>query len=178
MRAFKHDGTLFPILLATLLCASMVPDRLLVDENDTSNQLSKSAPAKSDAAKIEAPAPLTERERWLLDRVELLEKRVAELETKGGSPAAPAAAAASSQPDSLSPSTSAVTASAASVTPAPAAAGANSNVIPVEKVLAAVNPQATEKGKPDTAKAPKAETFALPDFTRLNGKPPPQELPY
>src|SRR5712692_7378907 len=166
MRAFKHDGTLFPILLAALLCASMVPDRLLADDKDTSNSPVKSAPAKSDAAKIEAPAPLTERERWLLDRVELLEKRVVELETKGSSPAAPAAAA---QPGSLSPSTSAVTASAAGVTPAPSAAEANSNVIPAEKVLASVNLQATEKGKPDTAKAPKAEPFAFADFTWLNG---------
>src|SRR5260370_30699664 len=147
MRAFKHDGTLFPILLATLLCASIVPDRLLVDENDTSNQLSKSAPAKSDAAKIEAPAPLTERERWLLDRVELLEKRVAELETKGGSPAAPAAAAASSQPDSLSPSTSAVTASAASVTPAPAAAGGQSKMTSLEKNLPPPPPPHPPKAK-------------------------------
>src|SRR5260370_33034207 len=176
MRAFKHDGTLFPILLATLLCASMVPDRLLADDKDTSNSPVKSAPAKSDAAKIEAPAPLTERERLLLDRVELLEKRGEELETKGGSPAVPVAAAASSQPGSLSPSTSTVTASAAGVTPAAAAAEANSNVIPVEKVLAAVNPQATEKGKPDTAKAPKAEPFAFADFTWLNGNARTKEL--
>src|SRR5258708_15445343 len=175
MRAFKHEGTLFPILLSTLLCASMVPDRLLADEKDTSNSPVKSAPAKSDAAKIEAPAPLTERERWLLDRVERLEKRVVELETKGSSPAAPAAAA-SSQPGSLSPSTSAVTASSAGATPAPAAAGANSNVIPAEKALASVNLQAAEKGKPDTAKAPKAEPFAFADFTWLNGNARTKEL--
>src|SRR5712692_3331070 len=174
MRAFKHDGTLFPILLAALLCASMVPDRLLADDKDTSNSPVKSAPAKSDAAKIEAPAPLTERERWLLDRVELLEKRVVELETKGSSPAAPAAAAASSQPDSLSPSTPTVAASSAGVTPA--AAGANSNVIPAERALASVNLQATEKGKPDAAKAPKAEPFAFADFTWLNGNARTKEL--
>src|SRR5260370_13602072 len=169
MRAYKHNRTLFLILLAALLCASIVPDRVRADEKDTSNPTSKSAPAKSDAAKIEAPAPLTERERWLLDRVELLEKRVAELETKGSSPAARAAAAASRQPGSLSPSTSTVAASAAGVTPAPSAAGANSNVIPTEKILASVNPQATEKGKPGTAKVPKAEPFAFADFTWLNG---------
>ena len=46
-------------------------------------------------AKIETPAPLTERERWLLDRVEQLEKRVADLESsKSNPPAAPAADAA------------------------------------------------------------------------------------
>src|SRR3981189_3883708 len=104
MRAYKYFGTLFPILLAALLCASIVPDRLLADDKDTSSPSTKSAPAKSDGAKIEAPAPLTERERWLLDRVELLEKRVEELETKGSSPAGPAAA--SSQPGSLSPTPS------------------------------------------------------------------------
>src|SRR6267378_1222656 len=93
MRAYKYFGTLFPILLAALLCASIVPDRLLADDKDTSSPSTKSAPAKSDGAKIEAPAPLTERERRLLDRVELLEKRVEELETKGSSPAVPAAAA-------------------------------------------------------------------------------------
>src|SRR5260370_33965262 len=118
MRAYKHVGTLFPILIAALLCASIVPDHLLADDKDTSNPPVKSAPAKSDGAKIEAPAPLTERERWLLDRVELLEKRVVELETKGSSPAAPAAAAASSQPGSLSPSTSPRTARDPCVAPA------------------------------------------------------------
>ncbi len=82
MRAFKHDGRLFQILFAALLCASIFPDRLLADDKDTSNPPAKAAPAKSDAPKMEAPAPLTERERWLLDRVELLEKRVEELEAK------------------------------------------------------------------------------------------------
>jgi hypothetical protein len=177
MRAYRHDGTLFPILLATLLCASMVPDRLMADDKDTGNPPSKSAPAKSDGAKIEAPAPLTERERWLLDRVELLEKRVAELETKGSAPAAPAAAAASSQPGSLSSSTSTVAPSAASVTSAPAAAEANSNVISTEKALAAANTQATEKGKSGEAKPSAAEPFAFADFTWLTGNARTKESP-
>jgi len=43
------------------------------------------------AAKVDAPAPLTERERWLLDRVEQLEKRVADLESKDNSNPSPAA---------------------------------------------------------------------------------------
>ena len=82
MRAFNQDRRIFQPLLAALLCASMVPNRLLADDKDTSNPPAKTAPSESDAPKIEAPAPLTERERWLLDRVELLEKRVAELETR------------------------------------------------------------------------------------------------
>src|SRR6267378_4486695 len=176
MRAYKHVGTLFPILLAALLCASIVPDRLLADDKNTSNPRIKSTPAKSDAAKIEAPAPLTQRERWLLDRVELLEKRVEELETKGSSPAAPAAAAASSQPGSLSPATSTVAASAAGVTPAPTVAGVNANVIPTEKVAASVAPQATEKGKSGAAKVQATEPFAFADFTWLNGNARTKEL--
>src|SRR5712664_4138775 len=134
MRAFNHAGSIFRLLFVALLCASLVPNRLLADDKDTSNPPAKAAPAKNDAPKIEAPAPLTERERWLLDRVELLEKRVAELETKGSSPAAPAAAAASSQPGSLSPTTATVAASAEGVTPGPTVAGANANVIPAGKV--------------------------------------------
>jgi len=177
MRAYKHVGTLFPILLAALLCASIVPDHLLADDKDTSNPPTKSAPAKSDGAKIEAPAPLTERQRWLLDRVELLEKRVAELETKGSSPAAPAAAAASSQPGSSSPATSTVAASAAGVTPAPTVAGVNANVIPTEKVAASVAPQATEKGKSGAAKVQATEPFAFADFTWLNGNARTKESP-
>ena len=176
MRAYKHVGTLFPILFAALLCASIVPGRLLADDKDKSNPPSKSAPAKSDAAKIEAPAPLTERERWLLDRVELLEKRVEELETKGSSPAVPGAAAASSQPGSLSPTTS-TAASAAGVTPAPTVAGANANVIPTEKVAASAALQATEKGKSGAAKAQSTEPFAFADFTWLNGNARTKESP-
>src|SRR5467141_2701534 len=176
MRAYKYFGTLFPILLAALLCASIVPDRLLADDKDTSSPSTKSAPAKSDGAKIEAPAPLTERERRLLDRVELLEKRVEELETKGSSPAVPAAAAASSQPGSLSPTTS-TAASAAGVTPAPTVAGANANVIPTEKVAASAAPQATEKGKSGAAKVQSTEPFAFADFTWLNGNARTKESP-
>src|SRR5258708_34848849 len=58
-------------------------------------------PAKpTTTAKIEAPAPLTERERVLLDKVELLldnveqlKKRVADLESKDAKPAAESAVA-------------------------------------------------------------------------------------
>src|SRR6266853_4094263 len=146
MRAFNHGGRIFRLLLAGLLCASSVPNRLLADDKDSSNPPSKSAPAKSDASKMEAPAPLTERERWLLDRVEQLEKRVAELETKSNSPAT-ATAAPFSQPGSLSPTASSVAASAAGVPPAATTTTeAIANIIPPQKALASVRPQAPEKG--------------------------------
>ncbi len=104
MRAFKHNGRLFQILFAALLCASIFPNRLLADDKDTSNPPAKAAPAKSDAPKMEAPIPLTERERWLLDRVELLEKRVEELESKSH-PAATATAEAATPPIRVGAST-------------------------------------------------------------------------
>ena len=176
MRAFNHGGRIFRLLLAGLLCASIVPNRLLADDKDSSNPPSKSAPAKSDASKIEAPAPLTERERWLLDRVELLEKRVAELETKSNSPAAATAAAPFAQPASLSPTSSSVAASAG-VSPAPTATEANANVIPAEKALASVSPQALEKGKSGAAKPLAAEPFAFADFTWLTGNARTKESP-
>src|ERR1700732_3193271 len=147
MRAFNHGGRIFRLLLAGLLCASIVPNRLLADDKDSSNPPSKSAPAKSDDSKIKAPAPLTERERWLLDHVEPLEKPVAELEPKRNSPAAATAAAPFAQPASLSPTSSSVAASTAGVSPAPTATEANANAILAEKALASVSPQALEKGK-------------------------------
>src|SRR5258708_38390165 len=62
--------------LAVVLLCSLRPGRLLADGDG------KSEAAKARPPKIEAPAPLTERERLLLDRMEQLEQRVAELEAK------------------------------------------------------------------------------------------------
>src|ERR1700739_4701125 len=127
------------IFLVVALSDSVVPGFLIADDEGKGNPPSKAAPSKPDA-----PTPgLTERERWLLDRVEQLEKRVSDLETKTSSAAAPAAATASSQPGSLNPVTSAL---APSASPAPTAAETNVNVISVEKALASANPQATEQG--------------------------------
>ena len=177
MRAFNQDRRIFQPLLAALLCASMVPNRLLADDKDTSNPPAKTPPSESDAPKIEAPAPLTERERWLLDRVEQLEKRVAELETKSNSPAAATAAAPFSQPGSLSPTTATVAASPAVVSPSSSAAEVNPNVIPAENVVASGDAQATEKGKLGTAKPLAMEPFAFADFTWLTGNARTKESP-
>ncbi len=177
MRAFNHNGSISRLFFVALLCAGVVPNRLLADEKDTSSPPAKSASAKSDVPKMAAPAPLTERERWLLDRVEQLEKRVSELETKSSSPAATAAAAPSTPLGSLSPTAPAMVGSTASATPSAAAAEANSNVIPAEKVLAAVSPQATEKSKSGGGKAAASEPFAFADFTWLTGNARTKESP-
>ena len=174
MRAFSHNGRLSRIFLTALLSVGIFSNCLQADDKESSNPRAKSAPPKSDASKVEAPAPLTERERWMLDRIEQLEKRVAELESKNNSPAAAAAAAPSPQPSSLDPIASAAVAAAKL---APTGTGAITNVIPAEKVLAAVSPQATEKGKAGVPKSPAAEPFAFADFTWLTGNARTKESP-
>jgi hypothetical protein len=170
MHIFKLKR-LVSLILVGLSCGSAVPVVAFGDDNGKGEP-----PAKpSAAAKIEAPAPLTERERWLLDRVEQLEKRVAELETKSSLPTATTAEA--SQLGSLSSNAPAATGSTGRATPSPAAAEANSNVIPAEKVVASVNSQATEKGKSGAAKGAKAEPFAFADFTWLTGNARTKESP-
>ena len=137
MRIFEWKR-LVPVMLVglCLCCGSAV--RAFADDDGQD-----SPPAKPVAAtKIEAPAPLTERERLLLDRVEQLEKRVADLEGKGNPSAASGADAAAEQPASTTP-----VASTAGV----AAPGTTSGAKPTspdflsKDSVAAVAPQATDK---------------------------------
>src|SRR6266403_2285516 len=87
------------VLLAGLSLYGGGAVRAFADDDGKDNP-----PAKPATAKIEAPAPLTARERLLLDRVEQLEKRVADLEGKVVPNAAPAAAdAVAGQPASTNP---------------------------------------------------------------------------
>jgi hypothetical protein len=152
MRAFKFNGRIFRLLLAAMLCTAVIPVRSLADDKETSSPPTRSAPTKPDA-----PAPLTERERWMLDRMEQLEKRVAELESKGNAPAT--AAASATQP------ASSTAADPVGATSAGAAAAPGAIVNPVEKSVTA----AAVQEKPSAAKPQKAEPFAFADFTWLNG---------
>jgi hypothetical protein len=87
------------IALAGILSLGLgAPGRVLADDGGAKDSAAKDAgAAKADAKsdprggaktekKPDAPAPLSERERTLLDRVEQLEKRVEELEAKSSSP--------------------------------------------------------------------------------------------
>jgi hypothetical protein len=177
MREFTHKRVSIFIVLTVLLCTLAAPARLRAnDEKDKHLPSAKTAPAKPDA-----PAPLTERERMLLDRVEQLEKRVAELETKGAPSSAPSAASAAEVVASHPNFADNVTASVTTVTPAerggPVTAGGSTNVIPVDKAIASVGAQATEKGKLGAAKVPASEPFAFADFTWLNGNARTKESP-
>jgi hypothetical protein len=154
------------LVLVTVLCGSTIPVFASTDDDAKSEP-----PAKRVAAKVDAPAPLTERELWLLDRVEQLEKRVADLESKGS----PGADASAAQPASANAATSVVPATAPSI--APGAAPANSDSLFNDRA-AAVGPQATEKGKSGAAKPEKADPFAFADFTWLNGNSRTVDTPY
>ena len=158
------------IVLVTVLCGSTIPVFASTDDGSKSEH-----PAKPVAAKLDAPAPLTERERWLLDRVEQLEQRVADLESRGKTSEPPAADPSPTQPAVANASTSFV---AAAGPGAPAGATpANSGSFSKERV-AAVGSQATEKGKSGAAKPGKAEPFAFADFTWLNGNSRTKDTPY
>src|SRR6266404_7069882 len=106
------------LMLVGLFLESTIPVFASADDNG------KGEPsAKRVAAKVDAPAPLTERERWLLDRVEELEKRVADLESKGKTSESPDTDASAAQPGAVNAPTSV----AGAVTPsiAPGAISAN-----------------------------------------------------
>jgi hypothetical protein len=162
----RGENTIVTLLASVLLCVGFYPALLLADE-DRKNEAPKTTPAK-----MEAPAPLTERERWLLDRVEQLEKRVAELETKSNTPAAEATAAEPVRAAAVGAprADAAIRVAGGTATPDVNMIAKNGN--------AAVEPQATEKGKSGAARPTKAEPFAFADFTWLNGNSRTKETPY
>src|SRR6266849_313707 len=169
MRIFRQKSGFVWLVLAALLCSSAVPSRVFADDKESSTP-----PPKSALAKPDSPAPLTERERWMLDRIGQLEKRMAELESKRNPPVTPAKAVSPPQPISPNLSTSSLPTGATSAAPA---AVASTNVIPTGKTLALGTAQATEKGKSSGAKAAKAEPFAFADFTWLTGNARTKESP-
>jgi hypothetical protein len=155
MPTFNQTRKMLHLLLAAMLCTTVIPFRSLADDKEASNPTAKPVSAKPDS-----PAPLTAHERWMLDRMEQLEKRVAELESKGNSPVTPATEIFPPQPTSPNLSTSSLPTGATSAAPA---AVASTNVIPTDKTVALGTAQATEKGKSGGAKAAKAEP--LPSTT-------------
>ncbi len=150
------------LMLVAVSCGSAVPVVVFADDDGKGEP-----PAKPAAtAKIEAPALLTERERWMLDRMEQLEKRVAELEAKG-QPAVPS----SGEPAASHPSV---------VVPTTAQPGIGGNVGSGE--VASVVPSAALSATPRTeekvsTKPAKAEPFAFADFTWLTGNARTKESP-
>jgi Putative beta-barrel porin-2, OmpL-like. bbp2 len=170
MRIFKWKR-LVSVILVGLCCGSALCASGFADDDKGKTD----PPAKpAVAVKVEAPAPLTERERLLLDRVEQLEKRVADLEGKGTTPgAASGADAAAVQPAATTPvaSTAGVAAPGATF----AAKARSPDLLSKDSPLAVVQPQ--DKGNLATSKAPASEPFAFADFTWLNGNPRTKQVP-
>jgi Putative beta-barrel porin-2, OmpL-like. bbp2 len=159
------------LCLVTILWVTIVPGRVLADDGTPSGTTS--------STKMDTPKPgLTEREQYLLDRVEQLERRVEELESKSAQPAAQQAA---SQPAANG---AAISNGVPGATVATAATAAPTNTISSSSLsnpAIGLQGQATEKGKSGgtaTGKAAKAEPFAFADFTWLNGNARTKDTPY
>jgi len=175
MRALMHKKKMARLLCTVLLCIGFAPKALLATDGSGDAE-KKPAPSKTNA-----PA-LTDRELWLLERIEQLEKRVAELEGRRSSSASvPAeASAAPALPAQPAPAEVAVVRAAASSNsevPAPATPGAVTET--AVNVAAANSPVAisTKQEQPVAGKPAKAEPFAFADFTWLNGNARTKESP-
>jgi hypothetical protein len=129
---------------------------------------------------------LTEREQWLLDPVEQLEKRVAELESRemkapgegGKTYSAGAKSFSSSTPATETETSPAIPAGAVSGSPPSTLfASISPSVLASSVGVGPSKPQATEKGKAGVTVAEKAEPFSFADFTWLNGNARTKEVP-
>jgi len=146
-----------------------------------------------DAAKPVTDAPpagLTEREQWLLDRVEQLEKRVAELESRElkapGEARRPSSTDArvisTVPPRPLATGTSATSPTVnAGVAFGGSSSGTAVSILPATPApsvpVGPSTPQATDKSKTGVTIAEKAEPFSFADFTWLNGNARTREVP-
>src|SRR5580700_1031263 len=172
MRGFGQNEIFSWLIGAGLLFSIAVPSRLLADGDGSKND--PPAPTSAKPTKADAPAPgLTERERMLLDRVEQLEKRVAELEVKNAPAATSAPTTASASTATSTSGSTATSDSAIAETRAPlpvrpeglpssSSSQGGGNAISSDRVMASIGPQATEAGKsgaPGTAKVPVRSRF-------------------
>ena len=159
MRSFRNRLLLLGSGLALGLVASGVG---WADDTKDGRDTARAATATAKPAERKPEAGLTDRERWLLDRVEQLERRVAELEAKGGKPGAEAAPAASiaEVPTAIAPSGIATSTNTA-VKVEPSSLGIGPKPEQASSTSQAAN---NEKPKP-------VEPFSDADWTWLNGNP-------
>jgi len=135
------------IFALSAVCASAVPQNAFAQDEKL-------------LSKPDGPTPaLTERERLLLEQVQQLAKRVAELEKKILAP--------TETRDSAGPANSAAVTASASPSPSPLLALTSSASAPAT---------IAEVGKPPAPK--KAEPFSFADFTWLNGNSRTKDTPY
>src|ERR1700730_6560817 len=172
MRTTEWRIRLTELSLVTILCASVLPTGVFAADGTPSGAAS--------SVKMDSPrSGLSEREQWLLDRVEQLERRVEELESKSAQPARPEPTA--SQPGTKDVANSAETPGVIPATPATVASANTISSSSLSNPVIGPRGQATEKGRPGgtaTGKAAKEEPFAFADFTWLNGNSRTKDTPY
>jgi hypothetical protein len=153
-----------PLWLLAALCATFTARPVLAGD-DRKNEAS----AATGGVKLNDPkTDLTERERWLLGRVEQLEKRVAELE--GKSQPATASPAAPPTPPASTPESGNASPEAGAASAFPSAATV------ITPSSGGVKPS-SENAKSASTRSEKAVPFAFADFTWLNGNPRTKTVP-
>ncbi len=179
MRIFKCKK-LVSLLLVGVFCGNAVSASAFADDDGKGQPTTK-----PPAAKVETPAPLTERERRLLDRVEQLEKQVADVkqlekriaDLEGKAQAAAAVSAPVPASSDSSPASTGIAGVGSAFAPSTASVESVSPGVTKTTAAATVGPQATEKNAAGTVKPEKAQPFAFADFTWLNGNPRTKEVP-
>ncbi len=152
-------------------------------DDDNKDAAAKPASTAKAPATGQPGAGLTDRERWLLERVEQLEKRVTELEAKDGTPHAETAAGEQpGQPARSAPPAATAVAATATANAAPAAetgsvAGANGTPGPsITNVVAGIGPKQDSSAAALADKQKPVEPFSDADWTWLNGSPRTKEI--
>ena len=164
MRMSSRGKPIFALMLLGLLALAIPGAGRADDEKKGADASAKSTPKAESTAK--PSAGLTEREQWLLDRVEQLEKRVAELEARQ-----PNSVAESAKANSATPTT---VASPGATSPSTAAVTAVQPVVTSTVQVGAGAPQTNDKGSSSATatpaqKPPVAEPFSDADWSWLNG---------
>jgi hypothetical protein len=139
-------------------------------KSDNPSSADDSTPKKAEAA-------LTERERILLDRVELLERRVAELESKKAQPEKGSPAMANTSGNSSQPAKGVSKSSPAIGMSSSNASFSNPSIANVEPVNSSSAAAHTQDAAVSTEKPKKEEPFAFADWTWLNGNSRTKESP-
>ena len=142
------------------LMASVSVDGRTFAADDTNKNTSNST-GKPAAGRVEAAAPLTERERYLLEEVEELKRRVADLEArvKPSAGTIPVAAEPATQPGSATVTSTVEPASPDTVVPLPA----KSSIGP--------DSSKSQEARTGLSKPQPSQPFAYADWTWLNGTP-------
>jgi hypothetical protein len=179
-----------PFVFALLCFASPSIYALNGTADDTKDD-SSAKPAPKPAPPAKPGTGLTEREQWMLDRIEQLEKRVAELESKeSGAPSTATAKPAASAPSAPNPAaatpaaTTPSTTNASTATPAvsassasPASASSTNAVSPVSSSSTATQDQAAASAAlSTTGKQEPIAPFSDADWTWLNGNARTKEI--